>query len=266
MTKDNSKGTAIITGASSGIGLAYAAKLAQRGYDLILVARRKDRLDIEAKRLSDTHNRQVTTISADLTKPADLRQIEELLSTRGDVSLLVNNAGVGAIGSLLDVSVDAMDDLIKINVVALTRLSHAAVTAFSHQKRGTIINIGSIIAFKPANTAAAYAGSKSYVLSFSRSLQSQLKDSGITVQVVLPGPVRTEFFTASGVSPSIFPDAHFATAEEIVEAALLGLDRNEQICIPSLSDVGDWDAYDAAQRRLAEVISDGHPSGRYGTS
>jgi uncharacterized protein len=263
MNQTTSKGTAVVTGASSGIGVAYAEQLIQRGYDLLLVARRKERLDVLAERLTQTSHRQVSTLVADLGNPTDLAQLEHILESRDDISLLVNNAGAGAIGPILEVSVEALDDLLKVNVTALTRLTHAALQGFNKRRHGTVVNIGSVIAFKSANTAAAYAGSKAYVLSFSRSLQSQLKDSGIAVQVVLPGPVRTDFFSASGVSTSIFPEHLFATAEEVVEAALRGLDRGELVCIPSLADVRSWHDFDAAQRTLGEVVSDGHPSARY---
>src|SRR5216684_8257054 len=141
----SSKGTALITGASSGIGAIYADRLARRGHDLILVARSRDRLDTLAKRLSDQTGRAVEVVVADLNDGADLRRVERILREDASITTLVNNAGVGAAGPLLASDVDKMEGMIALNVTALTRLTYAAVPAFVQRRGGAIINISSIV-------------------------------------------------------------------------------------------------------------------------
>jgi len=170
----NDRQVALITGASSGMGLVYAERLAKRGYDLILVARRRERLDELAKRLGLETDRSVEMVVADLANAVDLSRVEKLLSEREDIDVLVNNAGVGALAPMKVVSADALENMIKINVVALTRLSHAVLPGFVRRNRGTIINLASIIAVIPSPAGAGYSGSKGYVLNFSRSLQMEL--------------------------------------------------------------------------------------------
>lgn len=196
------KGTALVTGASSGIGAVYADRLAARGHDLILVARRRDRLDTLARRLNAEFGRRVEVHPADLADPADTARLEAELSTRDDIDMLVNCAGVGALGPGAAVPGDAIGALVKVNVLALTGLSLAAARAFAQRRRGTIINIGSIIALMPLPGAAGYSASKAYVLNFSRALQSELAPAGVTVQAVMPGMVQSEFF---GDRPAPFP-------------------------------------------------------------
>eukprot|EP01133_Synstelium_polycarpum_P026666 gene26666-32074_t len=178
----SSKGTALITGASSGIGAIYADRLARQGYDLILVARNKARLDEVAKRLGDETGRAVETVAADLGNKADLARIEEVLRTDASITALVNNAGFGATAPLLDTSVDKMEEMITLNVSALTRLTYAAVPGFAARGTGTIINIASIVGIAPEVLNGVYGGSKAFVLAFTLSLQKELADTGIRVQ------------------------------------------------------------------------------------
>jgi len=137
----STKGKALVTGASSGIGAIYADRLAHRGYDLILVARNQGRLDALAKRLAGETGRKIETVTADLNDKADLRRVEALLRNDAGITALVNNAGVGAVGSLLESNIDKMDDMIALNVSALTRLTYAAVPGFVARGGGTIINV-----------------------------------------------------------------------------------------------------------------------------
>src|SRR5262249_54407816 len=146
MNTIETKGTALITGASSGIGAVYADRLAKRGYDLILVARNKERLASLARRLTSDTGRKGEKVEADLTASADLQRIEDILRTNAGISLLINNAGVGAAGPLVSSNVDKMDDMIRLNVTALTRLTYAVVPRFVERGSGTIINISSIVA------------------------------------------------------------------------------------------------------------------------
>jgi short-subunit dehydrogenase len=170
MTASISKGTALITGASSGIGAVYADRLARRGYDLILVARNRGRLDDLAKRLADETGRTIRVVAADLNDKVDLGRIETLLRSDAGITVLVNNAGVAAVTPLLDSNVDAMDDMITLNVRALTRLTYAAAPGFVARGGGTIINIASIVGVAPEMINGVYGASKAYVIALSQSL------------------------------------------------------------------------------------------------
>ena len=191
------QGTAVVTGASSGIGAVYADRLAARGHDLILVARRLDRLQALAQRLRDDHGRQVEVVAADLADAAGLQRVEALFDGQRDIAMLVNCAGLGALGPAAQVDAREVDRLVMVNIHALTRLSLAAARLFATRGRGTLINIGSILALMPLPGASSYSASKAYVLSFTRSLQAELAPSGVTVQAVMPSLVRSEFFGAS---------------------------------------------------------------------
>src|SRR3954453_19347003 len=207
---------AVVTGASSGIGVAYAERMAERGYDFIRVPRRRDRLEDVAKRITSQAKCVVEIVTADLADAKDLLRIEALLTEREDIDILINNAGLGALGPTSKVTADALENLIKINILALTRLSHAALPGYLRGHSGTIINIASMIAVIPTPSGAGYSGSKAYVLNFTRSLQMELSKTGVTVQAVLPGPVRTEFFQASGLAAAPFPDELFMSPDELV--------------------------------------------------
>ena len=255
---------AVVTGASSGIGVAYAERLAARGYHLILVARRRERLEETARNIRAKTNVTVEIVTADLGDSNDLSRVATLIEGREDIDLLVNNAGLGALGLTAQVSAAALDNLIKINVQALTRLTHAALPGFLRRDRGTIINIASIIALMPTPTGAGYSGSKAYVLNFTRSLQMELANTKVKVQAVLPGPVRTEFFEASGLKQAPFPDELFMTPEELVDTALTALDQDELICLPALQHLSAWTAYEAARGELIRALTQsGRPAARY---
>lgn len=258
------KGFALVTGASSGIGVAYAERLAKRGFDLILVARRLDRLEALAERLRKTYGRKVEVEIADLGNSDDLSRIEGLLRNRDDIEILVNNAGLGAIGASVTVDADAVENLIKVNVVALTRLCLAVTPRFAARDRGVIVNIGSVIAVIPSPSSAAYSGSKAYVLNFSRSLQMEFSKTNVKVQVVMPGPVRTEFF---GDKLPAFPEELFMSADTLVDVALSAFDQGELVCWPSLHDLPAWTNFDDARRTLSKAISQtGLPPARYGVT
>jgi uncharacterized protein len=179
MNTTETKGTALITGASSGIGAIYADRLAKRGYDLILVARNRSRLAALAQRLENETGRSVKTIAANLSDKADLARIETTLRTNASVTLLVNNAGVGATPPLLDSDVEKMDEMIRLNVGALTRLTYAAAPGFVARGGGTIINIASIVAISPETLNGVYGASKAFVLAFSQSLYHELAVKGV---------------------------------------------------------------------------------------
>ncbi|MEH2503378.1 short-subunit dehydrogenase [Bradyrhizobium sp. AZCC 1578] len=255
---------AVVTGASSGIGAVYAERMAERGYDLILVARRRDRLEDIAKRIKVKTNRAVEIVTADLADAKDLLRIEALLTNREEIDVLINNAGLGALGSASKVAADALENLIKINVLALTRLTQAVLPGFLRRNSGTIINIASMIAVMPTPSGAGYSGSKAYVLNFTRSLQMELAKTGIIVQAVLPGPVRTEFFEASGLTAAPFPNELFMSPEQLVDTALQALDQGELICFPSLENASLWTGFEDARIALSRALmQSGRPAARY---
>jgi short-subunit dehydrogenase len=257
------KGTALITGASSGIGAIYADRLAKRGHDLILVARNLKRLDSLARRLSCETGRNVRTVEADLTVQADLKRVEDILRTNTDISVLVNNAGVGDAAPLLSSNVDKMEDMIGLNVIALTRLTYAAVPGFVARHNGTIINISSAVAIAPELLNGVYGGTKAFVLAFNHSLVHELADKGIRVQAVLPGATATEFWDVAGKPVHQLPTEIVMSAEDMVDAALAGLDLGETVTIPSLPNQAEWDRYETARRAMSSKVSSAIPAPRY---
>jgi len=259
-------GGALITGASGGIGVAYAERLARRGYDLTIVARNRRRLDALAARISDETGRGVEVLQADLGKKEDLARIETALKQDASLTMLVNNAGVGAAAPLLQSNVDLMEDMIKLNVVALMRLTYAAVPVFAARGHGAIINISSVAAIAPEMLNGVYGGTKAFVLTFSQSLHHEFADKGVRVQVVLPGETSTAFRdTAKMLVSSSLPADRVMPVGEMVDAALAGLDLGELVTIPSLPHMADWDALEAARRKLTPHLSRAHPAARYRT-
>ncbi len=263
MSATETKGTALITGASAGIGAIYADRLAKRGYDLILVARNKNRLAALARRLEDETDRSVATIAADLNDKADLARIETTLRTNASITLLVNNAGVGAAAPLLASDVERMDEMIRLNVGALTRLTYAAAPGFVARGGGTIVNIASMVAISPETLNGVYGGSKAFVLAFSQSLQHELAQKGVRVQAVLPGATATEFWDLAGLPVHNLPTGIVMSAEDMVDAALAGLDQGEVVTIPSLPDKAEWDGFEAARRAMSGRLSSAVPARRY---
>lgn len=257
------QGTALITGASSGIGAVYADRLARAGYDLILVARRADRLRTLARELTDRAGRSVETIAADLTNPADLAGVETVLRTDASITLLVNNAGVGATAPLLQSDVADMDRMITLNVGVLTRLAYAAAPAFVARGNGTIVNIASIVALAPELLNGVYGGTKAFVLAFSQSLQHELAEKGVRVQAVLPGATATDFWEVAGTPVAHLPTDIVMPVEAMVDAALAGLAQGERVTIPSLADLADWTAFDQARTALGPKLSRSIPAARY---
>jgi len=259
-----SKGTALITGASSGIGAVYADRLARRGYDLILVARNRDKLDKLATRLTSETKRSVEVLPADLSDKTGLARVEEVLKKDASITLLVNNAGIGTFAPLLNSDVNKMDEMISLNVSALTRLTYAVVPGLVARGTGTIINISSIVAVSPETLNGVYGGSKAYVLAFSHSLQHELAPKGLRVQVVLPGATATDFWDIGGYPVSNFPAEFVMSTENLVDAALSGLDQGELVTIPALPDKAEWDKFEGARRDISTRLSRSEPAARYG--
>jgi len=264
MSQSN-KGLAVITGASSGIGAVYADRLARRGHDLLLIARRQDRLEQLAAEITGRTGRKVEVLAADLGAPADLARVERVLRDDARITVLVDNAGVGAVVPLLNADVDEMSRMIALNVDALMRLTHAIVPAFVRRGAGTIINIASIVAVAPELLNGVYGGTKAFVLAFSQSLHKELADKGIRVQVVLPGATATDFWSAAGKPVDELPKEIVMSVDDLVDAALAGLDQGEFVTIPALPQAEQWNAYESARRALLPNLSRSVPARRYGT-
>ncbi|WP_261542687.1 SDR family NAD(P)-dependent oxidoreductase [Burkholderia multivorans] len=257
------RGTAVVTGASSGIGAIYADRLARRGYDLILVARSRTRLDALAQRITSDTRRSVEVIEADLNDRAALAAVEAKLKQDASITLLVNNAGIGTHTPLLESDVDAMTRMIDLNVTALTRLTYAAVPGFVARGHGAVINIASIVALSPETLNGVYGGSKAFVLAFTQSLHHELADKGVQVQAVLPGATATDFWQTGGLPIEHLPKSIVMSASDMVDAALVGFEQRELVTIPSLHAGEAWDAYDAARRAMAPHLSSDTPAPRY---
>jgi uncharacterized protein len=197
--------TALITGASSGIGATYADRLSRRGHDLILVARDAARLVALARRLRNETGRTIEVLPADLLQKPDLLRLEQRLRSDTDIVMLVNNAGTAAPGATLGSDVNRLEAMVQLNVVAALRLAHAAVQGFADRGRGTLINIASVLALAPERFSGTYSGTKAFVLNLSLSLHNELQGRNIRVQAVLPGATRTEIWVKAGVDVDAMP-------------------------------------------------------------
>ena len=263
MSAPGLKGTALITGASTGIGAVYADRLARRGYDLILVARSQEKLSEVAARLEAT-GRSVETMTADLTRREDVQRVAERLSTDATITALVNNAGTASVGKLLDSNIDELELMINLNVTALSRLALAALPGFVARKSGLLINIASVVALAPERLNGTYSGTKAYVVNFTQALKQELEGTGVTVQAVLPGATATPLWEKAGRPVEHLPSEIVMTAEDMVDASLAGLDQHEVITIPSLPNIADWEKFEEARKALGPNLSRRKAAARYG--
>lgn len=245
---------ALITGASSGIGMTYAERLAQRDYDLVLVARRKQRLNELADRLHRDRGIKADVVCADLADPKGLIEVETRISSDQNLDLLINNAGFGGYQPFVSIPPKVIDDLIEIHIRAVARLARAALPNMVRRGNGAIINVASLLALNatappnPLPSRATYAGAKAFILAFSQALASELTGTGVQVQVCLPGRVGTEFHTVQGIDLSKLPPA--MTADDVVTASLAALKSGEVVCIPALTDPGLFSQITDAQLKV----------------
>ena len=259
----HSRGTALVTGASSGIGAVYADRLAKRGYDLILVARNGEKLKSLAARLTSETGRSVKVLPADLGDRAALAKVEAVLRDDPSIAMLVNNAATASRAPLLEADVDEMEAMIRLNVTALTRLSYAAAPAFVVRGAGTIINIASMVAIWPERLNGVYGASKAFVVALSQSLHHELAEKGVRVQAVLPSDTATDIWERAGLHYSKLPAGTVMSTEDMVDAALVGLDQGEVVTAPPLQDGDDWTRFEAARRALAPKFRNSAPAPRY---
>jgi short-subunit dehydrogenase len=226
----------LITGASAGIGLAFAERLAADGYDLALVARRRERLDALAKRLRESHGTDVSVVGADLTEPSDLRGVEERLAAPPALDLLVNNAGFGTTGAFRALDPDGEEREVQLNCVALLRLTRAALPPMVARGSGAVINVSSMASFQPLPYSATYAATKAFVTSFTESLAEELRGTGVVVQALCPGFTRTEFQEVAEVDTSAIPGFAWMEPEPVVDASLAALEAREVVCVPGIAN------------------------------
>lgn len=263
VTTASKQGVALITGASTGIGATYAARLAARGYDLVLVARDVARLEQLAQSLRGQHQVGVDILPADLTNKQDLLKVEQRLRSDSSISMLVNNAGMAISGELADGDIERYDNMVQLNITAVMRLAAAVAPNFIARKGGTLINIASVLALAPELFNGVYSGTKAFVLNLSLSLQNELGKHGVRVQVVLPGATRTEIWERSGGDIAHLPPEMLMEVEDMVDAALAGLDQGESVTIPSLPELKEWTELNALRQALAPRLSLSRPAQRY---
>jgi hypothetical protein len=256
-------GTALITGASTGIGATYASRLARRGYDLILVARNEGKLTALAKQLGGQFAVKVQVLAADLTASDQVARVEKVLRDDPSITLLVNNAGSATLGPLTSADVDRLDREIRLNILAPTRLARAVLPGLLSRNRGGIINIASVMSqmVQPGNSV--YGGTKAYLLHFSEVLALEVAATAVRVQAVLPGATRTALWDGSGVPLEKLPPEIVMEVDEMVDASLAGFDQGEQITIPSLPDPAEWQRLIKAREDLRPNLSLRHSAPRY---
>lgn len=260
-------GAAIVTGASSGIGRVYAERLASRGYDVILVARRQDRLREIAGDLGARFSVQAEALVADLSTESGVAAVATRLASDASISLLVNNAGFSALKPLTRTPDDTVRSMIALNITALTVLSKAALVAFKGRNAGTIVNVGSGAGFSPYPDIPVYGATKAYVFLFTESLQHEVEGTAVRVQLVLPGAVVSEGWdVAGGGALEALPESIVMTTEDCVDAALAGLDLGETVTAPSLQDAALLNDYVALSGKLLQSVFDARPAERYRVS
>ncbi len=256
--------TAWVTGASSGIGAAYARRLARDGFGLVLVARSKETLEEIAEEIRKESSVGVRVLPADLTQPPSLAEVEQALREDPDLELLVNNAGFGTAGTFHALDLEKEDSEVRLNVLAPTRLSHAALTNMVPRGRGAVINVSSVGGLAPAPFMSTYGATKAYLVSFTEGLSEELRGTGVKVQVLCPGFTRTEFQANANVDAGRVPAALWMTAEAVVDESLRALDRGTVFCVPGFKNrVYGWSLGVTPRgllRRLGGVIGKSLPS------
>lgn len=255
------RSTVLITGASSGIGAAYAERFARRGHDLVLVARDKARLETHAARLREEHRGAIDILQADLTQPKDLAAVETRLRDDSRIGILINNAGATQSGSFIEQATDDVARIVALNTTALVRLANAIAPRLAQAGEGAIVNIGSVVGLAPEFGMSVYGATKAFALFLSQGLSLELSPKGVYVQAVLPAGTRTEIWERAGIDINALPE--LMEVGDLVDAALVGFDRRELVTIPPLQDATYWDALDASRLALVSDIRQAHAAERY---
>lgn len=256
-----STSTVLVTGASSGIGAAYADRFARRGHDLVLVARNVARMEALAERLRSETGAAIDILPADLADAGQRVAVEARLRDDSRIGILINNAGASLGGTFLEQSTDDVDRLVTLNTTALVRLAHSIAPRLAQAGEGAIVNIGSVVGLAPEFGMAVYGGTKAFALHFSQALRVQLGPTGVYVQAVLPAATRTEIWSNAGVDVNTLQGV--MEVDDLVDAALTGFDRREGVTIPPLHDESRWDAFDAARQAMIPGFAQSRPADRY---
>ena len=229
-------GTAVITGASSGIGEAFARALAARGYSLLLVARRRDRLEALARELGERHKVATEWLAADLASDDGLARVAERISGLSERSLLVNNAGFGTRGYFQSGSLHEQERMHRLHVLATVRLTHAALNVLIPKGRGAVINVASVAAFARSSFNTSYCATKSWMTVFTEGIHLELREmkSAVQIQALCPGFTYSEFHDVLGVDRKGIASWLWMRAEDVVEESLSGLDRRKWLVIPGI--------------------------------
>ena len=255
--------SAIVTGASSGLGEAYTRLLASLGYDLVIVARRYDRLIPIAKEVEDKYGVSVTVLPGDLCSENDLSAIEQIVRGTSNLSVLINNAGFGTLGPFVDVDISKSLNMIALHVTASTRLVKAALPGMLAQREGIIINVASVAPFLPVAGNVIYNGTKSYLIAFSECLQLEVESAGIRVQALCPGFTRTGFHSVDeykNVDFSTIPAFLWMPAEKVAAQSWQALGKKQVICIPGFINRLSCTLFGGLLRYLARKRTAGTPA------
>jgi uncharacterized protein len=245
---------ALITGASSGIGAVFAERLARQGATLTLVARDRERLQSVKSSLESAYGASVELIPADLSRHEQLGDIEGRIRRMEDLDLLVNNAGFLIQGRFHQAGIERQEEMIRLHATALMRLTHAALPGMLDRRRGAIIQLSSILAYRAAGQFATLCATKAFVSSFTRALQDELRGSGVHALLLSPGPTRTAVFAHAGVKPPAVPGFVWTTPDKVVDEALAALRRGSAECIPGVfNQVTAW-LFRHAPRRLVRRL------------
>ncbi|MBS9479005.1 SDR family NAD(P)-dependent oxidoreductase [Ancylobacter radicis] len=251
----------LVTGASTGIGAAYAERFARRGHDLVLVARNTARMEALAARLREETGVAIDIIAADLTQPADLGVVEARLREDARIGILINNAGTAIGGSFVEQSTDDVARLLALNTTAVLRLASAIAPRLAQAGEGAIVNIGSVVGLAPEFGMTVYGATKAFVQFLSQGLSVELGPRGVYVQAVLPAATRTEIWSHAGADVDTMSGV--MSVDELVDAAMTGFDRREAVTIPPLPDVEQWNAFQAARQAMLPNIGQEHAAARY---
>jgi short-subunit dehydrogenase len=227
---------ALVTGASSGIGEAFARALGRDAWDLVIVARRQQRLAALAREISAAHGVRVEPLAADLAKPTGLRAVSDRIARGRPLELLVNDAGLGDFKPFTESGWSRAESEIRVNVLAMVRLTHAALPGMVRRRRGAVINVSSTAAFAPCPSFAIYGATKAFVNSFTEALHLELQGTGVRVQALCPGLTTTEIFTRAGADTSALPGFLWMEPEAVVAESLASLAKGRVVCVPGLGN------------------------------
>jgi len=234
------KKRAAVTGASAGIGKAFCERLAHDGWDLLVVARRKERLEALAARLHAAHGTEVEIVVADLSRGEGTAAVETVLEADERLELLVNNAGFANYGDFHELDRSSEADSVDVACRAVVRLTHAALGGMVRRGRGSVINVSSLAGLQPHPQAATYSAAKAFLVSFTQALHQDYADKGLRFQALCPGATRTEIFDVAGIDASDIPESTWMDPDAVVERSLADLEKGELVCIPGPVGRGEW--------------------------